>query len=126
VVLPFDLHWSNFGLMSGFPIFVSNVMNYLQPNDATDIKTPAPGDSILIQPLAQADEIIVRRPDGASHSYKPGGKPVAYNDTDAVGLYQVAQRSNGKGLQEQMFAINLGDAAESNIAPHASLNIGGA
>jgi Ca-activated chloride channel family protein len=125
VILPFDLHWSNFGLLSGFPIFISNVMTYLQPNDATDIKAPAPGDSVLIQPLPQADEIVVRKPDGSSRDFKPGGKPVAYNDTDAVGLYQVTQLSNGKPLQDQMFAINLTNAAESDITPRTSLNIGG-
>jgi hypothetical protein len=125
VILPFDLHWSNFGLLSGFPIFVSNVMNYLQPNDPSEIKAPSPGDSVLVQPLPQADEIVVRRPDGSSRAFKPGGKPLAYNDTDAAGLYQVTQKSQGKAVQEQLFAINLTNPAESDIAPRSSLNIGG-
>jgi Ca-activated chloride channel homolog len=125
VIVPFDLHWSNFGLLSGFPIFVSNAVNFLQPNDPSEIKAPTPGDSVLVQPVPQADEIVIRKPDGSSRSYKPGGKPVAYNDTDAVGLYQVAQRSQGKSVQDQLFAINLTDPAESDVAPKASLNIGG-
>ncbi len=126
VILPFDLHWSNFGLLPGFPIFISNVMNYLQPNDPSEIKAPSPGDSVLIQPLPQSDEITVRKPDGSSRTFKPAGKPIGYNDTDATGLYQVSQRSQGKTLQEQMFAINLTSPAESDIAPHATLELGGA
>jgi Ca-activated chloride channel homolog len=104
---------------------VSNAVNFLQPNDPSEIKAPTPGDSVLVQPVPQADEIVIRKPDGSSRSYKPGGKPVAYNDTDAVGLYQVAQRSQGKSVQDQLFAINLTDPAESDVAPKASLNIGG-
>jgi Ca-activated chloride channel homolog len=126
VILPWDLHWSNFGLLSGFPIFVSNVMNYLAPNDPSEIKAPSPGDSVLIQPLPQADELVVRKPDGSNRSFKPGGKPLGYTDTDAVGVYQVSQRAQGKSVQEQTFAINLTDPAESNIEPRAALNIGGA
>ncbi|HLG70022.1 MAG TPA: BatA and WFA domain-containing protein [Chloroflexota bacterium] len=125
VILPFDLHWSNFGLLSGFPIFVSNVINYLAPNDPSEIKAPVPGDSVLIQPVPQADEVVVRKPDGSARTFKPNGKPLGYNDTDATGLYQVTQKSQGKVVQEQMFAINLTNAAESDIAPRASLNIGG-
>ena len=125
VILPFDLHWSNFGLLSGFPIFISNVMSYLQPNDPSEIKAPSPGDSVLIQPVPQADEIDVRKPDGSSRSFKPAGKPVGYNDTDATGLYQVTQKLQGKVVQEQLFAINLTDPAESDVAPRATLNIGG-
>ncbi|HEU0167081.1 MAG TPA: BatA and WFA domain-containing protein [Chloroflexota bacterium] len=126
VIVPFDLHWSDFGLKSGFPIFVSNVMDYLKPTDAAEIKAPAAGDSVLIQPVPQADEIDVRRPDGSSRAFKPNGKPVAYTDTDGVGLYQVAQKSQGKVIQNQVFAINLTDPAESDITPRISLNIGGA
>ncbi|HVA25999.1 MAG TPA: VWA domain-containing protein [Chloroflexota bacterium] len=125
VILPFDLHWSNFGLLSGFPIFMSNVVSYLQPSDPSQIKAPTPGDSVLIQPVPQADEIDVRKPDGSSRGFKPAGKPVGYSDTDATGLYQVTQKSHGKVVQEQLFAINLTDPAESDIAPHSSLNIGG-
>jgi len=101
-------------------------MNYLQPNDPSEIKAPSPGDSVLIQPLPQSDEITVRKPDGSSRTFKPAGKPIGYNDTDATGLYQVSQRSQGKTLQEQMFAINLTSPAESDIAPHATLELGGA
>jgi VWA domain-containing protein/aerotolerance regulator-like protein len=125
VILPFDLHWSNFGLLSGFPIFISNVVSYLQPNDPSEIKAPSPGDSVLIQPVPQADEIDVRKPDGSSRSFKPAGKPVGYNDTDATGLYQVTQKSQGRVVQEQLFAINLTDPAESDVAPRTTLNIGG-
>lgn len=125
VILPFDLHWSNFGLLSGFPIFISNVVSYLQPNDPSEIKAPSPGDSVLIQPVPQADEVVVKRPDGSRRSFKPSGKPVGYNDTEATGLYQVTQRSQGKVVQEQMFAISLTNATESDVAPRASLNIGG-
>jgi len=125
VILPFDLHWSNFGLLSGFPIFISNVMSYLQPGDAAQIKAPSAGDSVLIQPLPQADEITVHRPDGSTRSFKPAGKPVGYTDTDAIGLYQVDQKAQGKLIQQQLFAINLTDPRESDIAPRAALNIGG-
>ncbi|HEX6513516.1 MAG TPA: hypothetical protein VF157_14525, partial [Chloroflexota bacterium] len=125
VILPFDLHSTNFPLLSGFPIFVSNVMDYLQPNDQADIKPPSPGDSVLIQPAPQADEVVVRKPDGSTRSFKPAGKPVAYNETDSTGLYQVTQRSQGRTVQEQLFAINLTDPAESDITPRATMNVGG-
>jgi hypothetical protein len=101
------------------------VVNYLQPNDPSEIKAPSPGDSVLIQPVPQADEIDVRKPDGSSRGFKPAGKPVGYNDTDATGLYQVTQKAQGKVVQEQLFAINLTDPAESDITPHPTLNIGG-
>jgi hypothetical protein len=37
----------------------------------------------------------------------------------------VTQKSQGKVVQEQLFAINLTDPAESDVTPHATLNIGG-
>ncbi|MHB8620667.1 MAG: VWA domain-containing protein, partial [Chloroflexota bacterium] len=125
VILPFDLHWSNFGLLSGFPIFISNVISYLQPANPDEIKAPAPGDSLLLQPVPQADEIDVLKPNGATQTFRPAGKPVPFASTDAVGLYHVTQKIKGKALQHQVFAINLTNAEESNIAPRTSLDIGG-
>ncbi len=125
IILPFDLHRSNFGLLTSFPIFISNSVSFLQPSDPSEIKSPTAGNTVLLQLSQGADEIDVRRPDGSQMSFKPAGKPVAFTQTDDVGLYQVQQKAKGQTLQTQVFAINETDEAESNITPRTSLNIGG-
>ncbi|HUZ76732.1 MAG TPA: BatA and WFA domain-containing protein [Chloroflexota bacterium] len=126
VILPFDLHASNFGLLTSFPIFVANAVQYLSPADPNDISSPAAGDTVLLQPLPQVDELDVRRPNGAVESFQPRGGPVAFSDTAAVGLYRVTQKAKGQTVAQQVFAINQTSAAESNLAPGRTLDIGGA
>ncbi|MDE3074380.1 MAG: BatA and WFA domain-containing protein [Chloroflexota bacterium] len=125
VILPFDLHWSNFGLLTSFPIFMANAIAYLQPADPSDIKSPTAGNTVLLQAIPGADEVDVRKPDGGGLTFKPYGKPIAFSQTDEVGLYQVTHKTKGKAIQTQVFAINETDQDESNIAPRSSLGVGG-
>lgn len=122
VVLAFDIQESNLPLSAGFPILIANVVGYLEPAGVLQQRSIAAGETVTIQRLPQADEIVVERPDGTTEVLPPGGK-VLYDRTDAVGIYAVRQSARGETLSLERFAANLTDDAESSIGPRAPQDV---
>jgi hypothetical protein len=68
--------------------------------------------------MPQADQVRVKRPAGDEALLVPKpGQPLVYEDTGAIGLYEVTQRQADQILATEQFAVNLTDEAESNIRP---------
>lgn len=128
VAVAFDLHQSDLPLQVAFPILMNNLVEWLQPT--ASVQAPpnlAAGDPVSIQPMPQADEIVVTTPAGSEGGQgkqtvlKPSGQ-VSFAGTDALGVYSVQQNAKGKPLgPPEQFAVNLFSREESNITPRPDL-----
>jgi hypothetical protein len=105
VMLTFDPRESNLPKLAAFPLLMANLVDWLDPLAGT--ATVAPGTAIRLPP-----EATVTPPDGPSAPVGAGG---AFAATDTPGLYRVKNASGA----EVLFAVNMTDAAESNLAPQA-------
>jgi Ca-activated chloride channel family protein len=125
-VLTFDLHDSDLPLQIAFPILTSNLADWLLPQGAARFPaTVHPGEPVLIPPNPEATEIAVTAPDGEKHSIPIGEQAPVFVATDSVGAYLVEQVNQaGDVLQSAAFAVNLFDAAESDIAPRETVMVG--
>ncbi len=118
-VLPFDIRQSNLPLAAAFPIFMANVMGYLEPGGQVALRDLRPGDALSVAPLPQAEEVVIRRPSGPSRTFRAEGRPISFDETREPGLYAVSQRAAGQTILEEPFAINASDEMESDIRPRA-------
>lgn len=119
VLIPFDLRQSNLPLSAAFPILMSNLLGYLEPVNQAAQRDLRPGDAVTIAPLPQAEEVIVRQPNGPSQTFASEGRPIQFTETAQPGLYAVLQRAAGQTLVEEPFAINAADEQESDVRPKA-------
>lgn len=125
-VLTFDLHDSDFPLQIAFPILTANLADWLLPQGMARFpSTIRPGDPVLIPPDPEATEIAIITPDGDRHSIPVGEQAPVFVATDRLGVYRVEQAGQaGNVLQSAVFAVNLFDAAESNITPREMVMVG--
>ena len=123
-ILAFDLHRSDFPLQVGFPLLVSNLINWLTPGSQTP-RQVAPGAALVFsEPLATSDQaatLQITRPDGTTAQFNYQDGKVVFADTTQSGVYTV---DNGSG-ETSRFAVNLFSPQESQIAPQASIQIAG-
>jgi Ca-activated chloride channel family protein len=117
VLVGFDLRQSNLPLSAAFPILMSNILGYLEPGGQAAQHDLRPGAPLNIAPLPQAEEIVIRRPNGPSQAIPSDGHPIQYSDTLVPGIYTVSQRAAGQTLLEEPFAIDASDEAESDVRP---------
>jgi hypothetical protein len=122
LILTFALEQSNWVIKPSFPVFVYNALRYLGSGGAAAEQEPArPGDALHIPLPAGTDTAQLTRPDGSKVAVTPDvGNMARYAGTHRVGLYRVEPGIAGR----DSFAVNLEDAAESDITPPASLEIG--
>ncbi len=127
----FDLLQSTWPLRLGFPIFIANAVQWLNPATVAAHRAFLhPGDSIRL-PLAnpadeqsgstQGEQAEVIRPDGQHVTLSSGAqaREVVYGSTEMQGIYQLRV-----GTNRTEFAVNLLDPAESRILPGEALTIG--
>ncbi len=113
---------STWPLRVSFPIFIANAVEWLNPaSTRAEQFMVKPGDPFrfpLSESLASA---TVTGPDGQVHTV-PLGEQVSefvYGDTVHQGIYKAQL-----GTNRITFVANLLDAAESNVTPRESLNLG--
>jgi hypothetical protein len=105
-----------------YPIFVSNALRWLarsEDNGAIQIRT---GAAITLEAPPGTGRLTIVKPDGSKKEavVSPRGTAV-FDDTDQVGLYT----ATGSGGYRRVFAANLADSAESDIAPRPNPDPGG-
>lgn len=121
VQLSFSLLDSDFPLRVGFPIFVTNCLDWLVP-----AQTLSAGESIRTgQPMhidvpTNVSQIEVTNPQGRKQAIKVTQTPVIYDNTEMAGVYRVT----GKGVKRE-FACNLTSMQESSTAPKEAFSVGG-
>ena len=123
-ILAFDLHRSDFPLQVGFPLLVSNLINWLSPSSQTP-RQAAPGAALVFsEPLSTSDQpaaLKITRPDGTSAQITYQDGKVVFADTTQLGVYTV---ENADG-ETSRFAVNLFSPQELQIAPKKTIQIAG-
>ena len=119
VWIGFDTLQSTWPLRVSFPIFIANAVEWLNPaaarNSQLTLRAGDPFRFAFPQPVAKAQLI---RPDDSTRELRldGGGRELMVSDTFQQGVYRVKS-----GTNEIAFAVNLMDAAESDITPRDEL-----
>jgi len=122
LILSFSVEMSDWVIKPSFPVFVYNALRYLGSGGATAEQGPTrPGETLRIPLPAGTQEAELTCPDSSKVklSVEPG-QQARYARTHRVGVYRVEPGIEGR----DSFAVNLEDAAESDIAPRGNLKIG--
>jgi hypothetical protein len=126
-ILPFDARYPNTDmvLQPAWPILIAELAAWFSPPRITDAPASlSPGSPVTVRFIEDADEAIIRLPDGSSVRMKAGASTAAFAGTLTPGLYEVTLRQGGAEVRREFFAVNLFDAAESAIAPRHSIRVG--
>ncbi len=126
-ILPFDVRYPNTDmvLQPAWPILMAELTAWFSPPRVTDASASLPpGAPVTVRFLGDADEAIIRRPDGHSVTLRAEASTAVFADTLQPGLYTVTLRGDGVALESEQFAVNLFDPAESQIAPRSSITVG--
>jgi len=119
-ILAFDLHHSDFPLQVGFPVLISNLINWLSPGSQSPRQATPGATIVFLQPLTVAQEnspLTITRPDGKQVQIDYQDGKAIFSDTGQTGIYTIA---SGNG-ENSLLAINLFSPQESRIAPKESL-----
>jgi hypothetical protein len=113
---------TNWPLLPSMPLFLRNVLYTLgNVSDSTGEDNVQPGDVKILRPDMAVKQIEIVDPAGKSDELQRGSRPdFTFGKTDALGVYQV----KWEGQLRRNFAVNLLDAAESDIAPRRIVQIG--
>ena len=116
IFVGFDLFRTDFPLRVAFPLFVSNALRWLYPNQLEDAGLQLHTGQPLMASLPAGEQVATLiDPNGKSRSLQADANGrVSFADTTHVGIYTLKA-----GTWEQRFAVNLLDEGESNIAPRA-------
>lgn len=124
-IINFPLAESDFPLQIGFPIFISNLTAWVQPQTAVIDQTALRvGDSLRVHPLPTADRLRITQPDGTRREFDLNGNLFIYADTTQSGIYTLDVFEGARRLQGASFAVNLFDPNESNITPRETVQVG--
>ncbi len=124
-VIAFALSDSDLPLQITFPILMNNFMTWYRPEGVTLTETSVrTGESLTITPPLLADRVRVTKPDGSRREFGLTAGSLIYADTDQLGVYGVEIFAGSDELQNTQFAVNLFDAAESNITPRTQITLG--
>ncbi len=113
VFLGFDVTRSDLPIKVAFPVIMSNLLNWLNPQKLTastlyaKAGTPFP---IYLSP--DTTQFATRVPGGKSVKHEVTSRPFLFTDTNHVGIYDIIE-----GGKTRHFTVNLVDDAESNIIP---------
>jgi len=117
VYLGFDPAHSSFPLQVAFPLFIRQSIEWLRPGSGSDVPTQiAAGEPYAIGVPAGRREVIVSGPDNDAAVYPVEDGELLFDQTSRTGLYQYTL-SDEDALQPRYFAVNIGDARESDVNP---------
>lgn len=116
-----DLEHGKFPFTVAYPIFVSNAIRWLAHSDDGASAQLRTGTPVTIDAPSSARQITVTKPDGTRRTLTvPTRGGVVFDETDEVGIYT----AKGEGGFERVYAANLADFAESDIAPKKNTDVG--
>jgi len=121
IFVGWDLLRSDFPLRVGFPIFLSNCVDWLtQPTTAREEIAVSPGDVVSIPLPADLSKVRLTYPDGKIMEIPADNSPLMIEDTESAGIYKV----EGKKLNYR-FAVNMLNREESNTKPVNQISLAG-
>lgn len=119
VVFGFSANQPEIAQRLAFPMMLSNSISWLAPNAGSP--TLAPAQTINLQPVRDAKDIVVRDPNGRSVVFPINagnkGKAIPFSQTEAIGRYLVLHRGENGPLQQSWFTVNGGDEKRSDVRP---------
>lgn len=123
----FNILDSDLALKIAFPLLISNAVEWFAPaqpvRDAGGLRV---GEPLLVDPAPEAETVRLTLPDGEVVERPATGELLIFPQTQQAGFYNVAILDNaGTPIDTQTIAINLFSPAESDIAPRASVALGG-
>ncbi len=111
VLLGFDITRTDLPLKVAFPVMMSNIINWLNPNKLMfSVLHSRAGEPYNIYLQPQTQQFSVRAPGEKSRKYQVTSNPFRYTDTKTVGIYTVYEDK-----KKRYFTVNLTDESESNI-----------
>lgn len=120
VYVSFQPLQSDFPLQPGFPIFISNVIDFICPRESkSNTLSVAAGRPFTVPASSESDVLTIVSPDGSNETLKPFGNSFSIRETRTVGRYEMS--SNGK---KQAVYASLTNDLESNIAPQKRILLG--
>lgn len=120
-ILTFDLHDSDLPLQVAYPILMKNLLDYLAPAQAFSAPDGLrPGDTLVIKPGGGDSIILIQGPTGEQFGAITTEAGVLFAETHQLGVYNVTSNQ----MQLGAFAVNLFNAAESNIRPAENVRVG--
>jgi Ca-activated chloride channel family protein len=120
--LGFDLHDSDLPLQPSFPILIYNMVNWFMPPPVGGDGQVSPGEPVTISTWPGASSVTITAPGQKAVAVAPPFPATAFAQTDATGIYLVAQRVQGQE-RDGAFAVNLFDPSQSRLAPANALPI---
>ena len=118
---PYNTDWHK---KPSFPFFMQNIIRTLGSGARfNSLRANRPGNSVKIKPRYPYEEIDVKNPKGRKQSIKQqSNKTFVYNQAEETGIYSVSEK--GSKEVDQLFAVNLLDRLESDIAVRDELKLG--
>lgn len=124
-ILTFNLFESDLPLQIAWPVLVSSLLDWYQPQDILSLPDGLKvGDSVFIRAPLTASAVRVTRPDGTTTELTAGRDALVYADTHTPGIYRLDVLEDGAVTQSTAFAINLFDPGESDITPQTNVTLG--
>jgi hypothetical protein len=117
-----DLVNTDWFASADFVVFMQNALQFLASNvAATGKRSVAPGEPVTLPIPPRVETVKIIRPDGVEDSV-PTGKyqTIYYAQTRTVGTYRLEPGLPG----DNVFAVNLFNTTESNVAPAPTVTIG--
>jgi hypothetical protein len=98
-----------------FVVFMQNALQFLAANlAATGKRSVPPGEPVTLPCPPRVAEVKIIRPDGVEDAIPTGQhQTIHYARTRNVGIYRVEPGLSG----DNVFAVNLFNPTESNVAP---------
>ena len=122
VWVAFDAMYSTWPLRISFPIFVANVVEWLNPAaaSASQLLVRA-GEPLRVSLFENITTATITLPDGGKRQVPVDAKAreLVFGDTAHQGIYQLQA-----GTNKTSFCVNLLDAAESDTHPQEELQFG--
>jgi hypothetical protein len=123
VALGFDPRESDFVLRIAWPLFVLDVLDDFAAEDPSYVSGYRTGETWRVPLPSPAAEVFVVPPSGGRRKVLEKDAVASFFGTEA-GFYSV-EMSSGTRTSQFEIAANLIDEDESDIAPKASLEVGG-
>ncbi|WP_169976412.1 vWA domain-containing protein [Tautonia rosea] len=101
-----------------FPVFLYNTLRFLgNVEEGLGDQVQRPGQPVVLRAAPTADEITIDPPQGPSIDVRRSDLGTfVFNTANEPGLYRVSWGSDD-AIERSVFAVNLFDARESNLAP---------
>ena len=124
VVVRFGLLESDWPLRVSFPLFISNLVRWAKDVDVMAGEgVVRPGQPLVLTVPPESSRGTLVGPDGSERPLEPGdSRQVLIADTEIPGVYRA--RWEGRAT-DSLYAVNLLDPSESDVAVPGTVEMGG-